>query len=690
MPNGSYNTYVQVEIGGLKIHQTEDHIISIQNKRIMSDKDGNVIVSIYDDTAFAIEAKILSGETDFSYWYGFTESPNTIEHKAMITHVGAEMTAKGMILTIEGVPQGADVTNASMIRSFSGLSIDQIVTQIAIEQGWGIKLIVPCKMVPSDENVVDSGHKTYRQEGVGVEEFIKTVLIPDAVSLDGLGNYELYLETTGTGKYVSFAPKDYDPGDTAATFTFIVGQDHNKIISFNPDYDKGLVAMIGGGGVEVSATNGVYGGNLTYDILRSKTTAKETLVTTRVAGSSFTAAEAETLARNIWGKLNSMPYKATLVVVGDPTLKPRDYIDMVVLTPSNTLHHTSGRYCVNSIEDMVDTGVFTSTLEMTKVGGSSLEDSFAQTGLTIEQSLFPGYFYENTDFYKINTSLALNYNIPETPLNAILVKTIGLPRVEGGFSRSGVDDTGLICLIFKENKFDCPGFLEHKSISDYEDYMKSNNELFVHLPSSVTPSSGDIVLFEKDGVTKIGIATGNGRVIYTSDTKVVGGSLSRVKSTYCFKKYPAGYTTELKIVQTSEKLGWPCSSVKISSEFGMRIHPEYGDYRMHYGVDVTIGEGQPIFAAEDGVVAISTSNDTAGNHVEIDHSGSLGENIYTRYLHASELLVKKGDTVVRGQIIARVGNTGVSTGAHLHYSIRENGEYKDPLSFYPGIKFIRG
>lgn len=119
------------------------------------------------------------------------------------------------------------------------------------------------------------------------------------------------------------------------------------------------------------------------------------------------------------------------------------------------------------------------------------------------------------------------------------------------------------------------------------------------------------------------------------------------------------------------------SYTRISDEYGMRIHPTLGVEQFHNGVDFASPKGTDIYAAYDGKVVAATYSATMGNYVMIDH----GSGLYTIYMHASALYVKEGDVVVRGETIAVVGSTGRSTGNHLHFSVRLNGEYVSPWNY---------
>ena len=121
----------------------------------------------------------------------------------------------------------------------------------------------------------------------------------------------------------------------------------------------------------------------------------------------------------------------------------------------------------------------------------------------------------------------------------------------------------------------------------------------------------------------------------------------------------------------------PVENVNYTSNFGYRIDPFNGHQTFHEGVDFAAETGTAINAAASGKVIYADYHPAYGKSVEIDH----GNGLVTRYAHGSELLVKEGDLVVRGQRIARVGTTGRSTGPHLHFEVRLNGVAQNPGRF---------
>ncbi len=123
---------------------------------------------------------------------------------------------------------------------------------------------------------------------------------------------------------------------------------------------------------------------------------------------------------------------------------------------------------------------------------------------------------------------------------------------------------------------------------------------------------------------------------------------------------------------------WPLSiKGKITSYFGNRTSPTAGASSYHQGIDVGAAAGTPILAANGGTVVTASYSSAAGNYVMINH----GNGVFTVYMHASSLAVSVNQQVTKGQTIAYVGSTGISTGAHLHFGVSVGGKYVNPLDY---------
>lgn len=135
-----------------------------------------------------------------------------------------------------------------------------------------------------------------------------------------------------------------------------------------------------------------------------------------------------------------------------------------------------------------------------------------------------------------------------------------------------------------------------------------------------------------------------------------------------------------KEIQGTGKLIWPLTvKGRISSPFGERMHPILKKKRFHSGMDIAVPTGTNVLAADRGLVIYSGWNGGYGYFIVIDHGNGLA----TAYAHNSRLLVKEGDVVEQGQVIAKSGSTGLSTGPHLHFEVRKDGVPVDPAGYLP-------
>lgn len=139
----------------------------------------------------------------------------------------------------------------------------------------------------------------------------------------------------------------------------------------------------------------------------------------------------------------------------------------------------------------------------------------------------------------------------------------------------------------------------------------------------------------------------------------------------------AGIQDSEESENSQDLMKWPTDGTNITSEFGLRSQPTQGASTNHRGIDIGVPVGTNVYACESGKVTIASESQTAGNWVVIDH----GNGYVSKYMHNSELKVSVGDQVEKGQVIALSGNTGISTGPHLHFQIEYQESPIDPMSF---------
>ncbi|ACL69852.1 peptidoglycan DD-metalloendopeptidase family protein [Halothermothrix orenii] len=155
----------------------------------------------------------------------------------------------------------------------------------------------------------------------------------------------------------------------------------------------------------------------------------------------------------------------------------------------------------------------------------------------------------------------------------------------------------------------------------------------------------------------------NPRVIYAGQKIMIPTNSGEVRYTLASRSYDSHFI-------------WPVQG-RLTSEFGWRIHPIRKEKHFHTGIDIAVPIGSPVYAAEEGIVIYSGWKNGYGNLVIIKHR----DNKLTYYAHNLRLLVKKGERVKQGRIIALSGNSGDSTGPHLHFEIRVGNRVVNPLQY---------
>ncbi len=163
--------------------------------------------------------------------------------------------------------------------------------------------------------------------------------------------------------------------------------------------------------------------------------------------------------------------------------------------------------------------------------------------------------------------------------------------------------------------------------------------------------------------------------------------IANMQSAYDAAKYKEWLATSVPTYSSDHSTnvphssGWltplPAGSFRVSSTFGMRLHPVLGYKRLHNGVDFGCPKGTPIYASRSGQVTIAQYSSSAGYYVSINH----GDGWTSVYMHMTNYIVKKGQNVSQGQVIGYVGSTGYSTGPHLHFGIAYNGKYVNPMNY---------
>ncbi len=258
-----------------------------------------------------------------------------------------------------------------------------------------------------------------------------------------------------------------------------------------------------------------------------------------------------------------------------------------------------------------------------------------------------------------------------------------------------------IAVIFESNSFadllarinDVGEFMEYDKHL-YEQY-KASKQTTIEAKASLEQSLADLEI-EKDGL-EIKNQELNAQLTAANELlKEIENNISEAKELYQ-QELEAGKDIQNLINKKAEELKkqqqvkgtgtfiWPTPSCNIvNSRYGNRWHPIFKEYRMHSGIDIRASYGTSIHAADGGVVIISQYSSSYGNYVVISH----GNGMTTLYAHMSTRSVKANEKITQGQVVGKVGSTGNSTGAHLHYEISKNGSRINPLTYYDSSTYV--
>ncbi len=163
-----------------------------------------------------------------------------------------------------------------------------------------------------------------------------------------------------------------------------------------------------------------------------------------------------------------------------------------------------------------------------------------------------------------------------------------------------------------------------------------------------------------------------------SEVQTTGSVKAKISLKGREEQPPSNLTAVSSSTNTFKRLLWPSVSRRITSRYGVRVHPIYRVKKFHNGIDIGAKYGSSIKAASDGVVVYSGWKSFYGRTIIIKHSNDL----YTLYAHCSKLISKKGERVSRGAFIAKVGSSGLSTGPHIHFSVQKGGRFVNPMKYF--------
>lgn len=590
--------------------QAPDHIIEIEITRVTESTLSETSIVVYDDSAFIVEAMLLSGGTHTIYLqYGWGDNMSKT-YVREVSRYELEFNSQGSTLTIESIPNSTEDVIDETPQSYTGSSFVDIVNQYCESKGITIdgKIEASKSLYDKDFTTADATTQ-YPKENESDEDFIRRMLskcVPESGGCyeivmkdetDEDGNVTRHLKVTTTGGGGS---------DTVITkkFTYVLGKEHEEIISFTPENNVGLIAGFTGAAFVASGVN-----PLTNDVQVVTTQRLDDKGKTirKIAGSCYTNNEMLSMQNAIMAGMAEQQYTAELVLVGTVDIEPEDEIDMSVLTKDGIQHHSSGVYTVKQVTDSISGGSFTTTLLMCK--GMEIDSASFVNGDEATPNKFQ--FVENYAYSQLFGYAFIPEDVPDHNLLGHVQDLLGIKYLAGGTSVAKGLDAGALMhhLIYKATTIYEPFETDKlakkgKAVSGGRSSWKTGDLLFWPKPAATFAGNSNAekcwYYFKSKGISDYNIAGLLGCWTCESNIKP-----KRIEADY-LKKFP-GYTALISnnTINANAMHNW---SKYVFSRTAYEIH--YPTYTVNG--KYVVGIGLAAFTGANAVALCNYAKETGG------------------------------------------------------------------------------
>lgn len=378
--------FLQLAIGSSKLTTIPpEYVVSFTHVRTMMDSVGTFELTLFYEGNSELEN--LIAEQGFGahtkrgnvfFRYGVANQSSTDVYESIMAHYELTFDGGGTQLILGGTTLAIVNNSRAYVKTYRNSRIDEIVKQIAHDQGWRIGTIEPCVplMTSVDDITGEVSHKTFHQMNIQPLQFIKEELIPYAVSsLTGLGGYTVSISNqSGSAPTLSFCPPQITK-PTIAQFMYYAGQS-SDMITWNPQIPDAVNISQGGGQLGVASMNSLTNGLSSFfqtdasspsmPIMGSRVFADRNVAVTYMNTSSMMEKEMEARAKSLWMKNANLSYTATMEIPLSMLVNPNDTVDILIMDSGGRAHYTSGVYLVRQITDTMDASGGISSVSLIK------------------------------------------------------------------------------------------------------------------------------------------------------------------------------------------------------------------------------------------------------------------------------------------------------------------------------------
>lgn len=491
-----YFAQVNIKLGDLELNSTPEHFVDMSHVLKGKGVSESLVISLYDDTALLLESEIQQhGKDKLQISYGYTDGEMSQVYKLRILKYGISFVGQGALLKLECSTSAQVKSTKTAKKSYSGKLISEIVEEIAKEEKWEIGVIVktaPVKAKNTDRDDADN-QMTFLRENESAKDFIERKLKPLAISEEeGKGDYVFSLLSTDSGGVkVYFMPTGYEDNTKETQqaqkkeYKFVVGQKSEFIRSFTPEFNETLTALLGGKAVKASAQD-PYTGEYSSAFIRDENDTQDT-VTRHIASTSYSYDQMLKISTNLYHKARNLSYKAKMSINGDPNIKPMTVIPIVVVNKDGFIHHSTGKYFIESVEHIIKSGDYVTILSLVKNHKAKTAKGVNGTGVYSAET--SGFVFERSDGVS---------RLPDTVPRSEVLKACeswqGIPYVENGSTKQeGMDSPHIVASVLNEVKTDLNaqgnisalrGLGSSQSVGDVTNYNTGDLLFWTNTPSS--------------------------------------------------------------------------------------------------------------------------------------------------------------------------------------------------------------